>query len=141
MYFRTALPTLVAKEINRALASENCEPATCASFSGHHLRSEIRDTKDGWEILLETPGMGKEDLEIFLDKDELVIRGTLSAKTLEQDERVVHSTRLYGRFERHFRLSEDVRRDNINAGIHNGVLSVRLGKSEKSLPTRIEIQG
>jgi HSP20 family protein len=141
MYFRTYLPTLVAKEINRALATGNCDSAECTQFSGHHLRSEIRDHKDGWEILLETPGMAKEDLEIALDKEELVIRGSLSAKTLDEGERVLHSNRLYGRFERRFRLSDDVRRDNIQASIQNGVLSIRLGKAEKALPTRIEIQG
>ena len=140
MYYRNFLPALVAKEINRALAAETCEPAARPHFSGHHLRSEIRDLKEGWEILLETPGLGKEDLEITLDKDELVISGTLNTKELGADERVLHSNRLYGKFERRFRLSEDVRRDNIQASIHNGVLTVRLSKAEKALPSRIEIQ-
>ncbi len=138
MYYRSYLPTLA---IDRALRND-CSDKTChpAAF-GHRLRAELRELGEGWEIQLELPGLGKEDLEISLDKDELVIGGTFVRKDLGEQDKVLHSTRFQGKFERRFRLSEEVSREGIQASMQHGVLTVRLQKVEKALPTRIEIQG
>ena len=48
--------------------------------------------------------------------------------------------RYYGKFERSFRLNDDVDREKIEANFKNGVLSLSLSKTEKAQPKQIEVK-
>jgi len=101
--------------------------------------SEIRETKDGYTIYLELPGVKKEDLKIDLADDVLTIQGEKRyEKELAEDEQR-SSERFYGSFTRSFALPGQVAADKIKAEYRDGVLLVTVPKSEQAKVKQISI--
>lgn len=107
------------------------------------MPAEIIETDDEICIDLEVPGFREEDLEVTLEKNVLTISGE---KHMRRDEKVSDDSyrlaeRRYGRFQRSFAVPATVRADNCQASYENGVLTLRLPKSEEARPRRIPIGG
>jgi len=99
----------------------------------------IREEEGRVTIALEMPGVRKENLEIKIEKNELLITG-------KPDETGASGTYLvrergWGDFEKAFTLDETIDRETVNAELRNGVLSLSLGLREAAKPKRIEISG
>jgi len=135
MYFNTFLPAPIARELHRTLSGASAPGAIT-----HQLRSEVVEREHGWELLLDLPGMDREDVEIVLENDELVVRGSRNREALAETDRLAHSTRLYGRFEKRWRLSEEIDREKVSARMDKGVLRIELGKASQALPKKVEIR-
>jgi HSP20 family protein len=89
---------------------------------------EIGETEDAFEITVEVPGLGEEDLEIYISDGVLTIGGHRTEERRDA-ERFYHRTeRAFGSFCRRFRLSDEVDQDRIEATIENGVLGLHLPK-------------
>lgn len=98
---------------------------------------DIYETEDALNLMVDMPGVGKEQLEIDVDQGVL----TLSAK-VEQD---VQEMSLYQEFRpsgfhRQFRLLEDFDVTKADAQIKNGVLTLRLPKAEAAKPRKIAVK-
>jgi HSP20 family protein len=74
-----------------------------------------------------------------VDDNALTIRGEKRAETEDQERGF--SERTYGRFERTFWLPTTVDSEKIQATFKDGVLELRLPKSEAAKPKRIAITG
>jgi HSP20 family protein len=91
---------------------------------------------EGKEIVIKAdlPGVKKEDLHLDLTGENVL---TLSGekKTEETVEKggIYRSERSYGRFLRSFELPSDVDTEKITASLKEGVLEIRLPKTEKAL--------
>lgn len=92
-------------------------------------------TEDAANLSILAPGFRKEDLKIELDGDFLVVTGTPAEKEAT-DRR--HEFNL-GSFERRFRLSDAINRDDITARYENGILHLRLGKKPQAPKTEISV--
>jgi HSP20 family protein len=94
-------------------------------------------------VIAELPGINAEDVDIDLENNVLTIRGEKREERNETDEQgTFHlAERRYGQFSRSFILPRDVDSDAIEANFENGVLTVRIPKSEKARRRRIEIGG
>ena len=88
---------------------------------------------------LELPGMQKEEIKISLDDNILTIRGEKKKEDfLDKNEyRLVE--RNYGVFERCFKLPQEIKEDSISAEMENGILKIRIPKTEKVEPRQIAI--
>ena len=90
--------------------------------------------KDGqFLISLDLPGVNKEDIEVSIDKNELIVSGKRSQNIEENAEdengfNVLRSTRQYGEFKRSFVLSAETPVDDITADYNNGVLELTVPK-------------
>ncbi|MDH4558124.1 Hsp20/alpha crystallin family protein [Pseudomonas sp. BN417] len=98
--------------------------------------------EDGEQIVvrLEVPGMLKEDLDLEVRGDALIIRGE---KRIEQEQgnglyRVRQCT--FGSFRRSFQLPTPVIAEKARARCSNGVLRVELPKEERVRGRRIEVR-
>jgi len=91
---------------------------------------DLSETENEIIVRAEVPGVEPEDLEVYATDDTLVLRG----ETRKQDERqegTVHRLeRRYGRFERQIPLPAGTRPDDAQANFRNGVLELRIPKSE-----------
>jgi HSP20 family protein len=94
-------------------------------------RVEISETDKEVQIHAELPGLDEKDIEVLLDDGVLTLRGEKRSESKDTNRRV--SERYYGRFEREISLPTDVREDQVNASFKNGVLTVRLPKSEAAV--------
>lgn len=76
------------------------------------------------------PGMGKEDVKVFVDGNTLVLEGERKAEKEEKREGFYHSERTYGKFSRSFVLPEGAKGDLATAQFNNGVLEVAVPLAE-----------
>jgi HSP20 family protein len=105
--------------------------------------SDVLETENEIRVSLEMPGMKAEDIDIGLENNILTIRGEKREEREDSDERSTWhlSERRYGQFSRSFVLPRDVEADGIQAHFEDGVLRVRIPKSERARRRRIEVQG
>ncbi len=80
---------------------------------------------------LDLPGVERSALDIELDDEKLVIRGT---RTIEKggNEGKARATRPHGRFRRSFTVPANVAHDGIKAEYKNGVLEISLTKTQRN---------
>lgn len=102
--------------------------------------TDALNKEDCYEIRVELPGVDEKDVEISLENNSLTIRGEKRSEREEKDESYYFSERRFGAFERAFRLPEDVREADIRATFRNGVLTLRLPKTEPKKPASRKIE-
>jgi HSP20 family protein len=107
------------------------------------MPAEVVETEEEIRFDVEAPGFRLEDLDVTVENSVLTIAGE---KKFEQPEGRKESDfrlfeRRYGRYQRSFALPPTVRGDRCEARYENGVLTVRLPKSEEAKPRRIQIEG
>lgn len=98
---------------------------------------DIFEVEDGLAVIVDLPGVAKEDVDVRVENDVL----TLSGKT----KAVLPDTAIYTEFQlanffRQFQLSERVDQEKIRAEAKNGVLTINLPKAEKAKPKKIAVQ-
>jgi len=93
------------------------------------LASEVFDDDDNIVVRLEAPGMDKDDFELKVLDDHLVVRGEKRVERERTEGRYHVSECAYGRFERAIPLPEHVESGKAHAKYKNGVLRVDLPKA------------
>jgi len=98
--------------------------------------------EDANEIILrsELPGVKQDDLDIELTNDTLTIRGEKKFDDEEKKGNYIRIERAYGAFQRSFNLGVPVQQDKINASFKDGVLTVRIPKSEDTKPKKVLVK-
>jgi HSP20 family protein len=93
---------------------------------------DVYETDKEIVVKAEVPGVEPEDIEVYCTEDALILRG----ETRREDERQEGSThrfeRRYGRFERQIPLPPGAIPDQAQANFRNGVLELRIPKSEEA---------
>jgi HSP20 family protein len=100
---------------------------------------EVAETEDAYIVRLEVPGVRPEDIEVTLTGDTLTIRGKRERSEEQKGETYHLIERAYGEFVRSFTLPSAVDPEGISADYKDGVLELRLPKTQKELPRRIPI--
>ena len=102
-------------------------------------RADIVETNDAYELMLDLPGLSRDALDVQFDDGTLKISGERSVKDEHRDGRFHRVERSYGQFFRSFMLGNDVDPDNIEASFDDGVLHIRVPKTEARKPRRIDV--
>lgn len=98
----------------------------------------VRETKDAIIVEAEMPGVEKNDLEVFVNADELVIIGR-KAKVSQLGNPIWNEISSHD-FRRVFSLGDHINRSDIRALFDAGILFLRLGKAEDVKPKKIEVE-
>ncbi len=101
---------------------------------------DIRENKDGLEIVTELPGFKAEDVDVTVENGVLSIRGERKLEEAKDDETYHRVERSYGVFERTFTLPNSVDVEKINAKFKDGVMKLSLPKREESKPKSIKVK-
>jgi HSP20 family protein len=105
------------------------------------MPAEVVETGDEIRFEVEMPGFRSDDIEITLENNVLTVAG--EKKMPREEDRKEADYRLferrYGRYQRSFTVPPTVRGDACEANYENGVLSVRVPKSEEAKPRRIQV--
>lgn len=106
-------------------------------------RADVREAADHFQVQVELPGLRLRDIDVRLDGDDLVVRGTKSEAERRKETDYRLSERRFGRFERRFTLSRDIDPDRTEAEFNDGVLNVTIPKRADRTPPerRIEVRG
>lgn len=100
--------------------------------------------RDGALIVhAELPGVDREDIEVTVSGDELIVRGEKREEKKEEKKGRTYSERFFGSFERRLSIPEGVDTSTIEATLKDGVLEVRvpLPQAQKAEPAKkVEIK-
>ncbi len=102
-------------------------------------RADIHETENDYLVQLDLPGLDKKDVKIKVEDNYLVISGERKSEHETNDENYHRLERITGTFSRSFQLHQDVAADKIKANFKNGVLEVRIPKTEEVKPKQIAI--
>ena len=111
------------------------------------LKTDIKETKEGYELIIDVPGFKKEEVKVALKDGYLTVS---AAKGLDKDEEdkkghYIRQERYSGAMSRTFYVGEDVKQEDIKAKFENGILSLSVPKpvEQKKVETskRIAIEG
>lgn len=91
-------------------------------------------------VKVELPGVKKEDVEVLVRDNNLIIRGEKKEEREEKTETYNRIERVYGKFERVVALPAEVKLEGIKAEFKDGVLEIRLPKEKTSKEVKIQIQ-
>jgi HSP20 family protein len=99
---------------------------------------DIEEKDDAYVVEAELPGVKREDVNIELVGNQLSITGEI--KERKREGIVRKRTRRIGRFDYRVTLPDQVDADKIEAKLNDGVLTVRVPKSERAQRRRIEVK-
>jgi HSP20 family protein len=99
---------------------------------------DIEETEDAWIFEVELPGVDRDHVEVLMSGTDLSISG----ETTERERAGVlrHRTRRTGAFRYRTTLPDGVDPDQVEAGLENGVLTVRVPRPEHAKARRIKIR-
>jgi HSP20 family protein len=101
---------------------------------------EVRETDNAYVLKADLPGVKRDDIEISLTDNRLLITGKRDQET-EQDEGTLHTyERLYGSFQRAFVLPDNADLDKISSDLKDGVLTLAVPKKATPAQPRRRIQ-
>jgi len=101
---------------------------------------DISEDDKEYVVKAELPEMKKEEIKINVLDDVLSISGERKYEKEEKGKKYHRVERAYGSFMRSFTLPEDADGSKVSAEYKDGVLNVRLPKSEKARPKSIEVK-
>ena len=100
---------------------------------------DIFEDAGGITLLADLPGVGREDLAIGVDGRNLMIEAPLKLGEANSLTPVYAEVRA-NHFRRSFELSGDLDTAKIDAGLRDGVLTLRIPKLEQAKPRRIDVR-
>jgi len=84
-------------------------------------------------VKAELPGMKKEDLDVNLTDDTITVSGEKKKEEKIEKKDYYRVERSYGSFTRSFRLPKEVQSDKAKASFKDGVLEIRVPKTEEAI--------
>lgn len=97
------------------------------------MKTDIKETDDGYELIVDLPGFKKDEIKVSLEDGYLTIE---AAKGLDEDEqekksgKYIRKERYAGSCQRSFYVGEDVTEEDIKAEFKHGILKLFVPKKE-----------
>lgn len=101
---------------------------------------DIGETDDAFMVKAEVPGCKAENIDISVHGNMLTISGEKKQETEESQKGYYQIERSYGSFRRDLNLAGDIDPDKIEAMCKDGVLSIKLPKTEKAKPIKVKVK-
>lgn len=92
---------------------------------------DIAESDTDFEVTLAVPGMKKSDFKIDLNDDQLIISGERKFENTKKDKNFHSVETHYGSFSKSFYLPDNIKKEKIEAGYEDGLLTIRIPKDEK----------
>lgn len=110
------------------------------------MKTDIRETDEGYEVIMDLPGFKKDEIEVQLENGYLTVS---AVKGLDKDEadkkgKYICRERYAGEMSRSFYVGEDILDTDIHARFENGILKLDVPKKEaKAVETKkhVAIEG
>jgi HSP20 family protein len=103
----------------------------------------VIEEKESFKIEMAIPGVSKEDVQINLEQDQLIIKSAKEQTETEENDQYTRKEFYYGSFVKSFHLPDTINRDTVEAKFRDGILHIELKKKEEAIekgPKQIEIK-
>ena len=101
--------------------------------------ADITENDKEYQILMDMPGMDKNDIKINIQDERVSITGERKSEEKEEKTDFIRQERYYGSFFRSFKLPAKVKEDEIKASFKDGVLKLLIPKAEVVKPKSIKV--
>ncbi|MAE71327.1 MAG: heat-shock protein Hsp20 [Gemmatimonadetes bacterium] len=102
-------------------------------------RTDVIEDAEAHRVVVEVPGFDEKSVEVTVEDGLLTIRGEMEARAEDEGSTYHRLERQQGAFTRTFRLPDGIDAEGATAEFYNGLLEVRIPKSEKSKPRALSI--
>ena len=102
-------------------------------------RADIYETDDDIVVQVDMPGVDENSIDITLEKNILTINGYVEPEEHE-DYSLMFAEYGVGDYQRSFRLSDEIDRENIAASMKDGVLRLKLPKAGPAKTRKISVK-
>ncbi len=102
-------------------------------------RVDIVEAEQEFLIKADIPGVEKDHVKVSVENGVLTIQGERKTEKEEKDAKFHRVERFTGTFVRRFTVPENVDADAIKAVFKDGMLTLQLPKTQKTLPKAIDI--
>jgi HSP20 family protein len=96
----------------------------------------VLDLEDRFELQLAAPGLEKEDFDIRVENNMLLIEAEREEERKEEEEHFSRREFNYRSFRRQFTLPDEAKEDAIKASYRDGILTIGIPKKKGSLSKR-----
>jgi len=100
--------------------------------------ADVYETAEAFVLMLDLPGTKRESISLTLEKGEMRVRAEVETREDAQEAFLLNETEGAGFF-RAFSIGEGIDTANVDAHFEQGVLTVKLFKSEELKPREIHI--
>jgi HSP20 family protein len=100
--------------------------------------TDIFETDQALTVILEMPGVRKEDVDVSIENDVLTIEGRIDFSKYEGLQ-PVYTEYNVGNYVRSFEISSKIDQSKISAVLKDGVMTLVLPKAEKAKPRKIKL--
>ena len=123
----------------KATVQTEQRPTTTAQPEREYVSPEVNifETKEGYVVEAEMPGVDKEGLEITLEGNDITILGHRKSEVVTGNP--LFRERALADYRRAFELDPAIDTAKISAKMEQGVLSLTLPKSERVKPRKITV--
>jgi len=105
------------------------------------LKVDVAEKNGAYTVTAELPGVRKEDIQVTIDGAQVTLAAEVKReKEVTQDERVLHTERVFGSATRSFTLPQEVDEAKAEAKFRDGVLELTLPKKAAAARKPIHIQ-
>jgi HSP20 family protein len=105
------------------------------------MKVDVAEKNGGYLVSAELPGVKKEDIQITIDGAQVTLGAEVKReKEVTQDERVLHTERVFGKVSRSFTLPQEVDESKAEAKFRDGVLELTLPKKAAAQRKQVTIQ-
>ena len=112
--------------------SANIEKALYGKHAKNIMKTDVKDTENGYEVDIDLPGFKKDEISIELENGYLTVS---AAKGLDKDEEdkkgnYIRKERYAGSMSRSFYVGKHVTVEDVHPKYENGILSFSVPKEE-----------
>lgn len=120
--------------------SDEAAPPPEDGLSRWSPKVDVFEENENIVFEIEAPGVNKDDLDISIEDNRLVIRGERrEQREAGEDRDYYRSERFFGTFQRSFSLPDTIDAESVEASYDDGVLTVSLPKAAEAQRKSIEI--
>ncbi len=132
IFYEGAIIMLMPTIFTRDLFDDMFDPRFYGYQNNDLMRTDVKETENGYEVAVDMPGVKKEDVKAELKDGYLTISATVNQDNDEKDKdgKYIRRERYSGSFSRSFYVGEDMTQDDIRAKFEDGTLMLTVPKKE-----------
>jgi len=105
------------------------------------MKVDVAESNGAYTVMAELPGVKKDDIQVTIDGSQVTLAAEVKReREASQEERVLHTERVYGKVSRSFTLPQEVDESKAEAKFRDGVLELKLPKKAAAQRKQISIQ-
>jgi HSP20 family protein len=106
------------------------------------LKVDVAEKNGAYKVTAELPGVKKDDIQVSIDGAQVTLTAEVKREkeATTQDERVLHTERVFGKVTRSFTLPQELDESKAEAKFRDGVLELVLPKKAAAQRKQVSIQ-